>query len=153
MSRRMPLFLRLVMGLGWVAGGGVAIIIVGFLALASGDIGPYTVNGARVSKEEFMAFALPFLGGYLGLCLMLIGTSLGLHRGRAWSRPLLFSLVLGSVSIGVAAALLAGIPLRQGAPGSLMGGLMLASLWWYLYRDDAVVGYYDSLPVGPETGS
>ena len=141
----MPLFLRLVMGVGWLAGGAGALIIVIFLALAAGDIGPYTVNGAMVSKEEFMSFAVPLLGGYLALCLILLGTSLDLYRRRPRSRTLLLSMAIGSSLIGVGAAFLLGRPLGQVATAILLGGLLVASLWWYLFRDDAVVTYYDVL--------
>ena len=152
MPRRVPLFLRLVMRLGWLVGAAAALVIVGFLALSSGGFGPYTVNGAPVSKENFLAFALPILSGYLLFSLMLIATSWGLYRDRAWSRQLLLSLVVACALFGTGIGLAAGLPLAQMALATLGSALMVTSLWWYLYRDDDVVAYYDSVASRPEDG-
>ena len=43
-----------------------------------------------------------------------------------------------------------GMPLGQGVAAVAMGGLMSVSLWWYLYRDDAVVAFFDTLETPPE---
>lgn len=154
MSHRMPLFLKLVMGVGWLVGGLGAVFTVAFLALATGDIGPYTMNGALVSKEEFLAFALPVAGGHVLLSLTLLATSWGLSPRLPWARPLLVAWALGSVLIAVGGLYLGGAPFdRRGGTAILLGGLTVLSLWWYLYRDDSVVSYYDALQTRPDPTS
>lgn len=79
----MSRFLRLVRALGLPMGVTlfiVSLVPVGFYAMASADVGPYTVNGARVAKTEFLSYAGPVLGGYLIMSL-----SLSVRRGAPYS--------------------------------------------------------------------
>jgi hypothetical protein len=141
----MPVFLRVAMVGGAVMGGLAAIFIAGFYAMASGDIGPYSVNGAAVSKEEFLAFAQPVLLAYFVLSLASIALSWSLHRREPRARPLFFGLAAASVVVATGAGLWFGMPVWSALKALVLSALMLGSLWWYLYRDDAVVSWFDAL--------
>jgi hypothetical protein len=141
----MPVFLRIAMvGMG-IMGGLAAILIAGFFAMARADIGPYTVNGSAVSKEEFLAVAQPVLFSYFVLSLASIGLSWSLQRREPRSRPFFLGLAVVSVLVATGAGLWFGMPIGSALKALAMSALMVASLWWYLYRDDAVVSWFDAL--------
>lgn len=113
--------------------------------------GTYTVNGAEVTKAEFLRtggsifyFAVPFLAAYLS------AIAFALIKERPWSRPLLLGycpmielLVVFTLWTQKAA------DYRADTRFSLIE-FVIASLMarWYLYRTRAVVAYYRALQGG-----
>ena len=86
------------------------------------------------------AFAVPVLGGYLLLALLLPVLSWGLRSGRIWTRPRLLATAVEGTAFGPVVAFAGGAQVRDMITALTGGALMLGSLWWYLFRDDAVVG-------------
>lgn len=149
----MPLLLRGAMILGAFFGiVGTTAGIAGALGLALGD-GPYAVNGEAVSKSEFLAIAVPFLLFYVAACITAGTAAWSLWKRRARSR-LLLTVLLAEFVVGDAAVLalarrLLGTSSAELALSVSTFVLLVALALWYLFRNPAVVGYYESLPRPP----
>jgi hypothetical protein len=144
-ARRMPGFLKFLMvataGMGTIG----AILSALFLSATAVVPGPYMVNGRRVSFDEFMAFALPVLGGYFVMSVLMLAVSWGLRHERLWARPLTVGIAVASAVVPLAAAFLTGVSFR-GTLAPVIGCLvMLVVLWWQLYYDDDIVAYYAAI--------
>ena len=145
MTPRKPLFLTLVMIVAAVFGVIGVVTSVGFLLAAGSGAGPYTLNGALVSREEFMGFAIPFLGSGTVLSVMAVFLSWALRHDRAWSRPLLLGMFAYMAAFSLVGGGLAGMPMKRLMATTMSGALLLLSLWFYLYKRDDITVYFDAI--------
>jgi hypothetical protein len=141
----MPGILKLFMVMCGLLGVFSALACLAFLVAVSAGSGPYMVQGAMVSREEFMAFAVPALGGQIVLGGFAAAAAWGLFRRRYWARPLLLGTALSSFLFSLLGGAVLGIPWRQVWLAMLTGGLASLFLWWVLYRRDDVADWFASL--------
>jgi hypothetical protein len=142
---QMPGFLKFLMVASAGMGAIGAILSALFLSATAVVPGPYMVNGRRVSFEEFMAFALPVLGGYFVMSVLALAVSWGLRHERLWARPLLVGITVASALVPLAAAFLTGVSFRGTLFPMIVCLVMLVVFWWQLYYDDDIVAYYAAL--------
>jgi hypothetical protein len=145
MKRPMPgvlkIFMVLCAGLGALTG----LACLAFLAAATMGGGPYMVQGAVVSRDEFMAFAVPTLLGQAALCAFAVAAAWGLYRRRYWARPLLFGMTLAAFAFSLMAGAVVGMPWERLALTTVTGTLAALFLWWTLYRRDEVADWFEAL--------
>jgi hypothetical protein len=144
----MPILLRIAMVISTFMGAGFALFaVVGLPAMMLGN-GTYRINGAEVTKEQFLRtggiifyFAVPVLALYF------IATSFALIKERPWSRPLLLAYLpfCGIILLTQMTLYTTTMPdpgfraiLIEFAIGSVIA-------WGYLYHKRAVVAYYRAL--------
>jgi hypothetical protein len=117
------------------------VVFLGLLLLAPFDVGSFFIAGEQMSGPEFLVRAgwvFLLIGGLLAV----IG--LGLWRERAWARPLM-------MAYWPMSAVLASVPTwSEGSMTDLTGLLAFTTIaaavaWWYLYRKDNVVAYFNAL--------
>jgi hypothetical protein len=123
----------------------MGLACLAFLAASTAGSGPYMVQGAVVSREEFMAFAVPALVGQMALCGFGVAAAWGLFKRRYWARPLLLGLTLASFLFSLVGGAVVGLPWRQVGFALLMGALASLFMWWVLYRRDDVVDFFEGL--------
>lgn len=104
-----------------------------------GAEGEYTINRRLVSREEFLARAVPIMAAW---AVVLLAFAWAVWRRRAWARPV----ALGFWPLYAIFGWRIGQPSRAGAVAfSLVSLGMLAVTAWYLYRKPNVRAYYDAL--------
>jgi hypothetical protein len=141
----MPGVLKIFMVLCGILGALTGLACLAFLAAASMGAGPYLVQGAVVSRAEFMAFAVPTLLGQATLCAFAVAAAWGLYRWRYWARPLLFGMTLAAFAFSLVAGAVVGMPWGRLALTVVMGTLAALFLWWTLYRRDDVADWFEAL--------
>jgi hypothetical protein len=111
-----------------------------FSVLAPLNLGTYTLGDERVSGLEFFQRAGLLWGA---LTVSMLSISYGLWRERPWARPLM-------VAWWVNGALMALFP-PWGSPtvGDAVSGIVQSLIggtiaWWYLYKKENVVAYFDA---------
>jgi hypothetical protein len=148
MTRPMPGVLKFFMVVSVIFGLFAGLASLGFLVAATAGSGPYFVQGAAVSREEFMAFAMPVLMGESVLCAFSVAAAWALWRRRYWARPLLLGMSLGAFLFSALIGTVVGMPMSQVGTSVVVGGLALLVLWWVLYRRDDVVDWFEALREG-----
>ena len=143
--RPMPWVLRGFMILSGLLGLMTGLGSLIFLFAAAAGSGPYMVQGATVSRDEFMAFAIPMLLGEAALCGCAVSAAWGLFRRRYWARPLLLGLAVAATLFSVLGGTFVGLPTARLLIATLTGGLAILVLWWILYRRDDVVDWFEAL--------
>jgi hypothetical protein len=142
---RKPRFLTFIMVVAAILGTLGMVMSAFFLAATAFVPGPYTVNGRPASFDEFMAFAVPVLGWYLGVSTTAIALSYGLRHDRLWTRKLLLGLAICLVVAPLLIAYLSGLAMGSALPRVVVAFVMLIVLWWQLYYDDDVLAYYSAV--------
>jgi hypothetical protein len=137
-----PAFVRL---LAFFLAFWAAIVLPMSLTVLGGGGDSFSINGAQVTREEFMrragdAFALGPV-----LALFAFAAAWGLYRERSWGRPITVLLILAA---GVSPAPFFARDPELGAswPSITVGMLLIAApLLWYFYFKQNVVLYYRQL--------
>jgi hypothetical protein len=117
---------------------------IGLLVASLFGDGPYNVNGAEVSKAEFLRFLIPFTAIYFPMCLIAFAAAWSIHSEHPRSRPLL--LCYFTAPLLLAPLLLwMGYPLSEASSMSLPLLVVPGLAWIYLYRKRTVLEYYGAL--------
>ena len=122
----------LVKAIPWCAAFGSLIGLAMMLLLVLPLDGDYSIYGRPVSREEFVAAALPVVSLVFAFYVCL---AYGFWREKLWSRHVL-------VFLGVVSG--ATVPWIARGPGAVCLGLLQAALWvavfaWYFYGKENVV--------------
>ena len=141
----MPWLLRVCVVVSVLLGVFTGLASLAFLMVATVGAGPYIVQGATVSRAEFMAFAVPVLLGETVLSIMSIAVAWGLFRRRYWARPLMVGLGAAAMLFSLLAGTLVGLPMKQVLFGTVSGAVGVLILWWTLYRRDDMVDWFEAL--------
>jgi hypothetical protein len=147
LARKRPLLLTLLaVLLSFFAGVGFLIVIT--TAFSSG---PFTVNGASATRQEFTGAALPMLPVFVAAGFV----AYAIWASRTWGRPAiiayfgLVTIVSGWLPRHVTTEVPGGTALVESPPGHWIGLLMmvlLVAFWgWYLYAKRNVVAYYHEM--------
>lgn len=142
----MPTLLRFVRVAGAPFAAGSILGSLAFVGAALAAPGPFTVRGEAVSREAFLALAMPLLGVFAALGVLALVVAWGLRRERRWARPLLFVLACGMGACSVAAGALGGMSAGELTRAGLGAALLVGALGFYLWRLERVVAWFDALP-------
>jgi hypothetical protein len=137
----LKIFMILCAGMGVLTG----LACLTFLVAATLGAGPYMVQGAVVSRDEFMAFAAPTLIGQIVLCAFGVAAAWGLWRRRYWSRLLLFGATLAAFAFSLVVGAILGLPWGRLGLTLVTGTLAALILWWTLYRRDEIADWFEGL--------
>ena len=140
--RRFEMPFLLLCGLGFSAFfSAIAATVFTIFALALPFTSSYSVKGHPATRAEFFADSWPIIG-ILSLLLLFIAIAYALWRELPWSR-LLTLLFWGANAILIVGLQLWGpVEVRGDWTPILLYPIMIAVVWWYLYRKAAVVAYY-----------
>jgi hypothetical protein len=141
--RRFEMPLLLLCGLGFSAffsalGAFVLTVFAIWLPFSSS----YSIEGHAVTRAQFFAASWPILVAFPPLLLLFAAIAYALWRELPWSRPLIVAFWGANLLFGAGVATWG--PVRDPAEWApvLMYLIIIAIVWWYLYRKPAVVAYY-----------
>jgi hypothetical protein len=143
--RRFEMPLLLLCGLGFSAFfSALGVIVFTIFAFTIPFTSSYSVDGRAATRAEFVAASWPLLG-ILPLLLLFAGIAYTLWRELPRSRVLILFFWGANLIVVVGLEIWGPIKERGDWTPALVYPILIALVWWYLYRKAAVVAYYRAL--------
>jgi len=137
----MPLLL--LCGLGFSAFfSGLGAFILTIFAIWLPFSSSYSVDGHAATRAQFFAASLPILVAVPPLLLLFAAIAYALWRELQWSRPLIVAFWCANLLLGAGLATWGPVHDPEAWAPLPIYLIIIAIVWWYLYRKPAVVAYY-----------
>jgi hypothetical protein len=140
--RRFEMPLLLLCGLGFSAFfSALGAIVFTIFAITIPFTTSYSVDGHPATRAEFFAASWPSLG-ILPVLLLFVAVAFALWRELPWSRPLILGLWGANLVLFIGLEIWGPVKDRGDWTPVFVFPIMIAIVWWYLYRKATVVAYY-----------
>jgi hypothetical protein len=141
--RRFEMPLLLLCGLGFSAFfSALGALVFTFFAISLPFSSSYTVDGHAATRAQFFAVSLPILVAFPPILLLFAAIAYALWREMPWSRPLILAFWGANLLFSAGLATWGPVHDRGEWAPVPMYLIMIAIVWWYLYRKSTVVAYY-----------
>jgi hypothetical protein len=122
-----------------------AVALVFFLVLILFSSGPFTIDGAPVTKGAFLSVALPIFLVIVPVAALAGAFAWGVWKEHAWTREAAMAFWACSVLVSIGQLIVVPDQRSEALQGLFSVFIIVPLALWYFYRKRSVVLYYREL--------